>query len=102
MSTKILLIRVLDPSKYAQLVSVLSTVASLKEESNCYLIVTRACVKLKIGKNEANLCELSVQFRSIFFDDYKYIQGDYSGHAFLLNGIEQLADALESFRGTVR
>lgn len=101
MATKILLIRIADPHKLNQFINVLSTVASLCENSYCYLLVSRAQLKLKIHKNESNLCEVVAQFKSIFFDDYKYIQKDYMGHGFLINGVEELSSTLETFRKSV-
>ena len=101
MSTKKLLIRILDAHKLAQFAAVLSTIASVKEDCNCYLLVTRTQLKFKVAKSEANLCELLAQFKSIFFEDYKYITGDYAGHGFLLNGVEQIAETLEMMRRTV-
>ena len=101
MNTKILLIRIIDPNKLNQVINILSALVSISENSNCYMFVSRAQIKFKIQKNESNLCETLVQFKSIFFDDYKYIQGEYLGHAFLINGIEEITATLETFRKTV-
>jgi len=97
-----LLIRVLDPHKLGQFINVLSTVAAIKEDCSCFLLVSRAQLKFKITKTEANLCDLMVQFKSIFFDDYKYIQGEYMGHGFLINGIAEIAATLDTFRKAVK
>lgn len=101
MSSKILLIRILDANKFSQFVNVLSTVAHVKEDSNCHLIVSRTQLKLKILKNDANLCDVLVQFLSIFFDDYKYAQDDFIGHSFLFNNLHDITEVLEPLIKTV-
>lgn len=103
MSTKILLARLQNSenNKLACFISVLATVESLKKDCDCYLYVSRGQLKLRILKTDTNLCDLQVQFRSIFFDDYKYVAGGGEGHAFFLDDIDKIVAILDEVRKAV-